>query len=62
MNPFPNMPNTTDLGDGVRMVGSHDKGHCFRIIEPDESVFVTILASSPLAPRPASENGSDQTT
>ena len=51
--------NTTDFGDGRRMVGTHDKGHCYRIIEPDGSVSVTILASSPLAPKATPKPASD---
>ena len=53
-DPFPNTPNTTDLGDGASHGrGANDKGHCYRILEPDGRVSVTIWASSPLAPRPA---------
>ena len=44
---------TTDFGNGVSMVESHDRGHCYEIIEPDGRVSVTILASSPLAPKVA---------
>ena len=58
-DPFPNMPNTTDIGDGLRMVETHDKGHCYRIVEPDGSVSVTILASSPLAPKVATKPAPD---
>lgn len=59
MNPFPDMPNTTDLGDGRRMVGSHDRGHCYEIVEPDGRVSVTILASSPLVPKVAPKPAHD---
>jgi hypothetical protein len=52
MNPFPNMPNVTDLGDGRRMVETHDTGHCYRIVEADGKVSVTICAS-PSPPKPA---------
>ena len=58
MNPFPNMPNTTDLGDGLRMVETNDKGHCYRILEPDGKVSVTIWASSPPAPKVAPRSAS----
>ena len=50
---------TTDFGDGVSMVETHDKGHCYEIIEPDGRVCVTILASSPLAPKVAPKIASD---
>ena len=59
MNPFPNMPNTTDMGDGLRMVETNDKGHCYRILEPDGKVSVTIWASSPPAPKVAPRSAPD---
>ena len=52
-NPFPNMPNTTDIGNGLRMVETNDKGHCYRVLEPDGKVSVTIWASSPPVYKPA---------
>ena len=58
-NPFPNMPNTTDIGDGLRMVETNDKGHCYRILEPDGKVSVTIWASSPPAPKVAPRSAPD---
>ncbi len=59
MNPFPNMPNVTDIGDGLRMVETNDKGHCYRILEPDGKVSVTIWASSPPVPKVALKPASD---
>ena len=50
-NPFPNMPNSTDLGDGLQMIETKDRGHCFRVLEPDGKVSVVIAVNSP-PPKP----------
>jgi hypothetical protein len=52
MNPFPNMPGVTDLGDSRRLVETHDKGHCIRMIESDGKVSMVISMSGPPAPKP----------
>lgn len=53
MNPFPDLPNCTDLGEGRRMVETHDTGHCFRVLEPDGKVSVTICVNAPPPTTPA---------
>jgi len=52
INPVPNPPGTSEVGnDGLRIVETHDKGHCFRVIEPNGKVSVTIWAdASPTKP------------
>lgn len=52
MNPFPNMPNTTDLGDGRKMVETKDREHCYRIYEPDGKVSTIIAVNTPPHPQP----------
>src|SRR5437660_554698 len=37
-DPFPNMPNTADLGDARKMVKTTDRGLCYRIYEADGKV------------------------
>lgn len=49
---FPDMPNVKDIGDGLRMIETRDRGHCFRILEPDGKVSVIIALGSPPPPRP----------
>lgn len=57
MNPFPNMPNTTDLGDGRKMVKTTDRGLCYRIYEPDGEVstIIAVNTSPPPQPTPISD-------
>ena len=50
---------TTDIGDGLHMVETNDKGHCYRVLEPDGKVSVTIWASSPPAPKVAPKPAPD---
>lgn len=52
VNPVPIQNGNSEVGDdGLRVVETHDKGHCFRVIEPDGRVSVTIWAgSSPTKP------------
>ncbi len=52
-NPFPNAPGVTDLGDGRRLVETHDKGNCIRMIEADGKVSMVISMSGPSPPKPA---------
>ena len=47
MNPFPDMPNVTDIGDGLRMVRTRDQGLTYRIIEPNGKASVIISVNSP---------------
>ena len=51
IDPFPDMPNVKDIGDGLRMIETRDRGHCYRILEPDGKVSVIIALGSP-PPRP----------
>lgn len=51
-DPFPDMPNVTDIGDGLRLSETRDRGHCYRILEPDGKVSVIIALGSPPPPRP----------
>jgi len=46
MNPFTDMPKVTDIGDGRKLVETHDRGHCIRMIEP---------STPPKPPAPASD-------
>jgi len=52
IDPFPDMPNVTDIGDGLRMIETRDRGHCYRILEPDGKVSVIIALGSPPPQRP----------
>lgn len=52
IDPFPDMPNVKDIGDGLRMIETRDRGHCYRILEPDGKVSVIIALGSPPPPRP----------
>jgi hypothetical protein len=52
MNPFPNMPGVTDLGDGRSLVKSHDRGHCYTMVEPDGKVSMLISINGPPPPNP----------
>jgi len=54
-NPFPNAPGVTDLGDGRRLVETHDRGHAIRMVEPDGAVSMVICMNSPSPlPKPVS--------
>ncbi len=55
MNPFPNMPNVTDLGDGRKLVETKDRGHCIRMVEPDGKVSMVIAMSPTSPPKPATD-------
>ena len=59
MNPFPNMPNVTDIGDGRKLVETHDRGHCIRMVEPDGKVSM-VIAKSPSPPPKPPEPTSDK--
>jgi hypothetical protein len=52
MNPFPDMPNVTDIGDGRKLVETHDRGHCIRMVEPDGKVSMVIAKSPSPPPKP----------
>lgn len=52
IDPFPDMPNVKDIGDGLRMIETHDRGHCYRILEPDGKISVVIAVNTPPPPRP----------
>lgn len=52
MNPFPKLPNVTDIGDGRKLVETHDRGHCIRMVEPDGKVSMVIAMSPSLPPKP----------
>lgn len=52
IDPFPDLPNVKDIGDGLRMVETRDRGHCYRILEPDGEVSVIIAVNTPPPPRP----------
>lgn len=49
INPFPNLPNSTDLGNGLRLVETRDRGHCYRVLEPDGRSSVIITVNCPPA-------------
>ena len=53
IDPFPDMPNVKDIGNGLRMIETHDRGHCYRILEPDGKVSVIIAVNTPPPPRPS---------
>jgi hypothetical protein len=53
INPFPNMPNVTDIGDGRKLVETKDRGHCIRMVEPDGNVSMVIAISPSAPPKPA---------
>jgi len=44
------VPNVTNIGDGLRMIETRDREHCYRKLEPDGKVSVIIALGSP--PRP----------
>lgn len=52
IDPFPNAPGVTDLGDGRKMVETKDRGHCYRMVEPDGKVSVVIAVNTPTHPKP----------
>ena len=52
IDPFPDMPNVKDIGNGLRMIETHDRGHCYRILEPDGKVSVIIAVNTLPPPRP----------
>jgi hypothetical protein len=52
MNPFPDMPNVTDIGDGRKLIETYDRGHCIRMIEPDGKVSMVIAKSPSPPPKP----------
>ena len=52
MNPFPNMPGVTDLGDGRLLIESHNRGHTIEMVEPDGKVSVVISINGPPPPKP----------
>jgi hypothetical protein len=52
IDPFPDMPNVKDIGNGLRMIETRDRGHCYRIMEPDGKVSVIISVNTPPPPRP----------
>jgi len=52
MNPFTDMPKVTDIGDGRKLVETHDRGHCIRMIEPDGKVSMVIAMSPSTPPKP----------
>lgn len=52
IDPFPDMPNVKDIGNGLRMMETRDRGHCYRILEPDGKVSVIISVNTPPPPRP----------
>src|SRR5260370_482115 len=52
MNPVPKMPNVTDIGDGRKLVETHDRGHCIRMVEPDGKVSMVIAKSPSPPPKP----------
>lgn len=53
MNHVPNMPNVTDIGDGRKLVETHDRGHCIRMIEPDGKVSMVIAIPPSPPPKPS---------
>ena len=53
MNPFPNAPGVTDIGEGRKLVETKDRGHCIRMIEPDGKVSMVICINTPRPPKPA---------
>ena len=55
-NPFPNAPGVTELGDGRRLVETHDRGHAIRMVEPDGAVSMVICMNSP-SPSKSAGNG-----
>ncbi len=57
-DPFPDMPNVTDLGDGRRLIETHDKGHCLTMVEPNGDVSVVICKNSTPPPKPAAKGPS----
>ena len=52
MNPFPNAPGVTDIGEGRKLVETKDRGHCIRMIEPDGKVSMVICINTPRPPKP----------
>ena len=53
MNPFPNAPGVTDIGDGRRLIETRDKGHCIEMVEPNGTVSMVICMNSPSpSPKP----------
>jgi hypothetical protein len=54
MNPFPNNRYTTDIGDGLRMLETRDRGHCYRIVEPEGTVSGIIAVNAP-PPKPVGD-------
>jgi len=53
MNPFPNAPGVTDIGEGRKLVETRDRGHCIRMVEPDGKVSMVIAMSPSAPPKPA---------
>lgn len=52
IDPFPDMPNVKDIGNGLRMIETRDRGHCYRILEPNGYASVIISVNTPPPPRP----------
>lgn len=52
IDPFPDLPNVKDIGNGLRMIETRDRGHCYRILEPDGKISVIIALGSPPPARP----------
>lgn len=52
IDPFPDMPNVKDIGNGLRMMETRDRGHCYRILEPNGYASVIISVNTPPPPGP----------
>ena len=52
IDPFLDMPNVKDIGGGLRMIETHHRGHCFKILEPNGKVSVVIAVNTPRPPKP----------